>query len=102
MLTTILIGFASSIVAEVITWINAKLSGTVLKGDGAFLFAAFISLIAAIVEVFIVPTATWHQFVSQFSLVWASSQAFFLLVVQLFGLDVKPNTEPQVNQTQLG
>jgi hypothetical protein len=94
MLTTISLGVLSSLVAEVITWINKKLSGTVLKGDGAFLLAAFVALIGGAFQVWHagIPLtnldALWVSFVQ----IWAVSQVFFLGVVQMFGLDVQPTT----------
>lgn len=89
MLTTILIGFLVSIATEVITWLNAKLSGTVLSGDGAFILAAFVALIAAGVQTYIFPLASWQAFAAQFSVVWASSQVFFITIIQALNLTVK-------------
>jgi hypothetical protein len=94
-LTTVLLGFGSSIATEIITWLNKKLSGTALRGDGAYLLAVIVSFAAAIFETFVAHTATFGAFLSQFSLVWASSQVFFLIVIQYLGLDI----ETEINST---
>jgi len=88
---TILIGISSSVVAELVTWLNKQLSGTVFKGDAAFILAALVAFIGALVKVYLVPVPAFQEFLTQFAGVWAVSQGFILLVVQMFGLDVQPS-----------
>lgn len=86
---TIILGIATSIAAELVTWLNKKLDGTVLKGDAAFFIAAVVAFIAAAVKLFLVPNVSFQDFLTGFAQIWAVSQGFFLIVIQLFGLDVK-------------
>ena len=91
MLTTIGVGVLSSVIAEVITWLNSKLSGTVLKGDGAFLLATVVAIICGFVKVWYsgVPFTNVTNLWVTFAQVWTASQAFFVIIVQTFNLDVK-------------
>ena len=91
MLITIGTGVLASIIAEVITWLNQKLSGTVLKGDGAFLLATVVALICGFVKVWSsgVPFTNITNLWVTFAQVWTASQAFFVIIVQTFNLDVK-------------
>ncbi len=87
-MTPILLGIVASIATEIVTWINAKLNNTVLKGDGAFLLASGIAFLVAGVK-FFYGGGTLGTFFTDFSTIWASSQAFFLIVMQTLGLDVQ-------------
>lgn len=92
MLTTLTIGVLASVAAEIITWINKKLTGTLLQGDGAFLLAAGVALIGGAIKVYStgVPLTDLGALWASFTQVWAVSTVFFLGVVQVLGLDVKP------------
>ena len=92
MLTTLSLGVLASVAAEVITWINKKLTGTVLQGDGAFLLAAGVALVGGVFKVYTsgTPVTDLGSLWTSFAQVWAVSQVFFLVVVQTFGFDVKP------------
>ena len=87
---TLILGLATTIVAELVTWLNKKLSGTVLTGDAAWLLAAGAAIIAAAVKVFIsgVPTS-WTAFGTDCATIWTISQVFFIWIVQKFNLDVQ-------------
>lgn len=89
MLSTVLLGIASSIASEVITWINKKLSGTVLVGDGAWLLSAAVAIILATAKVLMsgIPT-DWVSFTTECAMIWATSQVFFIWIVQQFNVDV--------------
>lgn len=87
-LTLLFVGIAASLFTEVATWLNLKLSATVLKGDGAFLLAAIVALAFAIVQFFATGGGTLSTFVSHFTEIWASSTAFFLVILQTCGIDV--------------
>ena len=90
MLSTLIFGLASSLVAELIVWLNQKLSGTVLKGDAAWLLAAAVAIIAATVKVVAggVPT-NWSMFATECATIWTVSHVFFVAIVQQFNLDVQ-------------
>lgn len=94
MIISLLLGILSSVVAEVVTWVNKKLANTTLKGDGAFLLALVVSFIIALVK-----QIALHGLVSidinhlsalgaTFSEVFAASQVWFYWIVQKFNLDV--------------
>lgn len=89
MLLTILIGIGASVVTELITWINKLLSGTVLKGDGAFMLAALVAFVGATVKIYLIPTVGFQEFLASFASIWAVSQVIFLGFIQLFDLDVQ-------------
>ena len=84
----LLLGVLASLATEVITYIDAKLSNTVLKGDGALLLSAVIALVIAAIKVFSTNAVTWTGLGAEFGQVWAMSQVFFLVVVQTLHLDV--------------
>ena len=86
----LLLGVLSSIATEVVTWLDAKLSNTVLRGDGALLLSAVVALVIASVKVFSANAFSWNGLGSNFAQVWATSQVFFVAVVQALKLDVSP------------
>ena len=91
---TILLGIISSTVAEIVTALNKKLSGTVLQGDAAFLIAFCIAIIGALVKEvtapgFTIPQLTdWTTLSSDFAQIFAISQVYFVFVTKKLGLDV--------------
>lgn len=89
-LSILVFGLASSIVSEVIVWLNKKFSGTVLTGDASWLLAAVVAIIAATVQVLWsgLPT-NWVQFTTECATIWTVSQVFFVWIVQQFNLDVQ-------------
>ena len=91
MLTTVGLGILASLASEAVTWLNQKFSGTVLKGDAAFVLALVVSLIGATGEVFLAPgfSFTWATLAKSFAEIWTVAQVFFVLVVQTLGLDVQ-------------
>lgn len=90
MLTTLSIGVLSSIVAELITWINKKLSGTVLNGKGAFILAFIVAVVGAIVKIFFIDhAASWSNFWEEVPKIWTIAQLFFVAIVEGLKLDVK-------------
>ena len=101
MIITIIIGIVSSIFAEVVTWVNCKLQGTVLTGDGAFIVSIIVAVIASIVKVFYIDAtplpslasfSTWQTIAPVFAQVWTVSQVMFMLIIARFNLDVKSGT----------
>lgn len=90
MLPTLLIGIAVSLFTEAVTWLDSKWSGTVLKGDAAFILSAAIAFFGAAIEV----AFNFHGTLSisaiglYFAQVWAVSQVFFVGIYQTLGLDV--------------
>lgn len=87
---TLLIGIAVSLFTEAITWLDKKLSGTTLKGDGAFILSAAIAFFAAAVQVAIAfpGPLSLSALGLYFAQVWAVSQVFFIGIYQMLGLDV--------------
>lgn len=84
-----------SIVTEFITWINKKVTGTVFQGQGAFLLALIVGVVAAVIKVMVLPyiPGTLIQSVTaQFSLIFAASQVFFYWIIKTFGLNVGSST----------
>jgi hypothetical protein len=90
-LVTGLLGIASSLVAELVTWINKKLSGTVMKGNGAFIVALLIALVGGGIKVLLdgFKITDWSTFGTYFAQVFAISQIWFYLIAQKLGLQVK-------------
>ncbi len=96
LLAIAILGILASIATEAITWLNAKLSGTVLKGKAAFILAIFVSLAAAFMkEVVSAGAPNLSHLGIYFSQVFAASQVFFVLIVEWLGLDVKTES-PQI------
>lgn len=100
MLLTILLGIISSTVAEIVTALNKKLAGTLLKGDGAFIVAFALALIAAVVKEITAPgfqfsqLGNWQQLSATFGEVFTVSQLYFLFVVKKLNLDVGSTPTP--------
>lgn len=89
MLQTLLLGVAASIAAELVTWGNEKLSGTVLKGDAALLLSAGVAFVFAFGQALTTNSFTLASLGTSFAQVWATAQVFFVVVVQSLNLDVK-------------
>ena len=87
---TILIGIGSSIIAEVVAWLNKKFSGTFLDGKGAFVFTFAVSVSGALISMAIKhETIDWKNLSATFSQIFAYSQIFFQFVIKNFNLDIK-------------
>jgi|GEM_PF-1596900 len=92
MLTTILLGIAASLVAELVTWINKKLTGTVIQGQGAFLFSFLIALIIATGEVLIRHfNVDVSGLVTIVMSIFGVAQVWFYIVAKNLGLTVQPS-----------
>ena len=93
MLTLALLGVASTVATEVVTWLNKILSGTVLKGLGAFILSLVVSVAIASGQVILAGPGvmTWAQFIADLAQIWAVSQVVFVLVIQKLNLDL-PST----------
>lgn len=106
MMLIILLGIVTSMAAEVVTAINKKLSGTVLKGDGAFLVAFAMAFIGAFIKEITMPGFTfatlgnWTTLTQTFGEVFTVSQLFFMVIVKKLELDVQP--APAVKTTNEG
>jgi len=89
---TILLGIASSILTEVITWVGKKLTGTLLEGKAAELVAVTLALVAgmysAIVQ-FAQSTDTTISFVQigQYALMaFGASQIWFKTIARFLNI----------------
>lgn len=91
MLTTLTIGVLASIAAEVINWVNKKLTNTVLHGKASFLLALVVSLIGAAIQVVLngVAITDIKTLFTVFAEVWTVAQVFFVLIVTTLNLDVQ-------------
>ena len=87
-----LLGIASSIVAELITYVNKKLTGTLLQGNGAFLVILAIALIGAFVKIAFtqgITVLSIQDVAQQFAYIFTVSQAYFVLIATKLGITVK-------------
>lgn len=93
MLSIGLLGIASSILTEVVTWVNKKLSTTPLKNDGSFIVVACISIILAVVKLFFVQhlAFNWNDLVGTSSAIFAAAEIYFVFIASKLGLTVNPN-----------
>lgn len=98
MVISILLGIVSSVVAEFITFVNKKLSGTVLKGNGAFLVIFAIALIGAAIKQATsgIQIANLNDFIYQFGIIFSASQVYFTLIATKLGLVVQ---QSQITQS---
>lgn len=81
-----LLGLASSIVAELISWLSKKLQGTPLQGSASFIVAAVIAFIGAGVKLAI--DGGQGNLFADFSYVFSVSEVYFNLVAKNLGLTV--------------
>lgn len=90
LLAIALLGIAASIAQETITWINAKLTSTVLKGRGAFIFSILLAVIGATAQVIWTGhgSISWATLSVNAAQIWAVSQIFFAVIIQWLKLDV--------------
>ena len=94
MIELTIFGILSSVFAEVVTAINKKLSGTVLKGDAAFLIVLALSFVGAFIKMALAPGFMWisltdySTFGQTFGTIFAASQVYFYFIVQKLNLDV--------------
>lgn len=100
MITSLILGVVSSTIAEIITWVNKKLSGTLLKGDGAFILAFGSAFIFSVVKEVMLPGFSlagvfqnWHMLAATFGEVYAASQVYFYWILQKFSIQVTQATD---------
>lgn len=100
-MTIVLLGIVTSTVAEVVTALNKKLTGTLLQGDAAFLIAFGLAFVGAIIKEIAMPgfnlgmLTNWAALTQTFGEVFAVSQVYFMFVVQKLNLDVQaPTAKP--------
>lgn len=93
LLGIVLLGIGASLATEAITWLNALLNKTVLKGDGAFILAIVVSFIFGFFKVYLTGTP---MTLTNLSIVWtqtfAISQVAFVFIVNWLGLTVQSNS----------
>lgn len=91
---TIIFGILVSVAAEVVTWLNKVLTGTVLAGKGSFILAFAVAVTGATVKVVWFDggaVITWATLWATITQIWVVSQVFFMFVVEWLKLDVKPD-----------
>lgn len=98
MITITLLGIATSIVAELVTWLNKKFTGTVLQGNGAFIIALIVGVFGGLIKVFYIdgqpfPTtlnySSLQNFFPAFAQVWTVANIYFVLIAKNLKLEVK-------------
>ena len=90
-----LLGIGVSLFSELVTWLNKKLTGTVIQGDAAFIIVLVLSIVVAVVKTVVLPLLPSSYMVSMgllFAEVFASSQIFFKLFSSKVGLVVSDPT----------
>lgn len=85
-----LVAIGSSVLTELITWINKKLDGTPLKGNGAFLVVFFLSIFGAAIKMFYFDHVAFSlsTLVAQAGEIFSVSQLYFTFIASKFGLTV--------------
>jgi branched-subunit amino acid transport protein len=97
MLTTILLGIVASLVAEFVTWLNKKLSGTVIQGQGAFLFSLVIAFAIAVIEVLIRHfNIDVSGFLALATSIFGVAQVWFYLIAKNLGLTVQASPDTSI------
>ena len=100
MFTNIVLGIVVSLASEAITYINKKLTSTLLAGKAAFIVAGGVAFIGGAFKVLLLPQipANYIQAVtSNATQIFAVSQVWFVLIYQALGLDVGPeNANPSL------
>jgi len=80
-------GIGSSLLTEAITWVNKKLSNTLLRGRGSFIVIFVISFVAAWIHQG--NFSNWKDLYLQASQIFAVSQVWFVLIATKAGIEVK-------------
>jgi hypothetical protein len=75
LLVIALLGILSSVVTELVTWLNRKLSGSVLKGEGALLLSILAAFGAGIAHTYVTGIPL-HEAWNVTSLIAVSTEAF--------------------------
>lgn len=91
LLIVCLLGLGSSVITEIIAWVNALLNGTgltSLKGKGAFLVAMVISFVVALGQATASGQFSWSHLGADWSMIFAASQVIFVFIVEWLGITV--------------
>jgi hypothetical protein len=93
MLTTALLGIASSIATELVKWLNSKLTWKPLAGKAALLLSIALALVAGFVRIVIIDvplTYIWNveTFIALSVTAFGWSQLYFRTLAKWFGLTV--------------
>ena len=91
-LSTVLLGIASSLASEIISWLNKKLFGTVFQGQAALLVSVLAALFAGMLKVFVfspLNVISIQDLLSAFIVAFGWSQLWFTTIATWFGLQVK-------------
>jgi hypothetical protein len=91
MLETAILGILSSIATELVTYLNKKLTGTVLAGNAALLLAVFFAFAAGVYRALLSGASiiTLHDVVSFSVTAFGFSSLYFETIAKWFGLQVK-------------
>lgn len=106
MLTTTLLALASSLYIEAVKWLDRRLQGTFVAGNGAVLLSFLLAFVAAAFKILLLepspaePTTFQQDMVALWSTVteiWTVSQVYYHFIAKTFGIRVTttPNsTDP--------
>lgn len=98
MITTILLGIVTSLAADLVSWMNKKLEGTVLRGNAAFVISLIAAFVGGSVKVFwfdgqplpsFADLSSWSAVSAAFAQVWVVSQVYFTIVMKTLGVRVQ-------------
>lgn len=98
MITTILLGIVTSLAVDLVSWMNKKLEGTVLRGNAAFVISLVAGLVGGSVKVFwfdgqplpsFADLTSWGAVTAAFAQVWVVSQVYFIIVMKKLGVRVQ-------------
>jgi hypothetical protein len=91
-LVTGLLGLASSLAAEAISWLSKKLQGTPLQGSASFIVAALVAFVGGAVKVYL--NGGTGSLWADFGEVFAISEIYFNLVATNLNLVVSSPSTP--------
>jgi uncharacterized membrane protein HdeD (DUF308 family) len=91
MLTTAILGVASSIATELVKWLNRKITWKPLAGQAALLLSIVLALVAGFVRIVIVDVPLAHiwnveTFIALSVTAFGWSQLYFRTLAKWFGL----------------
>lgn len=89
------LGVATSLLTDLIKYVNNKLRNTALAGDGAFLVLGVVSIVVGSVKVFYVDGTefSWGNLASSIGSIFAVANVYFTLIAKKLGINVVSKKE---------
>lgn len=91
-ITAGILGIIATYASEIFSWVNKKVDGTPLKGDGAYLTAGAVAFVVALFQTLVLPLIPAHFIASLTAtggIVFATSQVWYRFFNDKFGLTVQ-------------